>query len=350
MADNINSIELSVSCENRDYVSIGLEDTVYIDLNPLSNPEIDIDETNIGKDGKAATIAVGTVTTLQPNQNAYVENVGTSTAAIFNFGIPKGDSGSGENADFSNITGSPYDCDALATALNGKQDVIEDLSDIRSGAEAGATAVQPSSLATVATSGSYTDLINQPTIPTKTSDLNNDSGFITSSALSGYATETWVGQQGYITGITSSMVTTALGFTPYNSSNPSGYQANVIETVKVNGSALTPSSKAVDVTVPTENTVSGWGFTKNAGTVTSVNNVSPTNGNVSLTIPTVDQTYDSTSTNAQSGVAVASAVSGKQDVSNLVTSVSSSSTDNQYPSALCLYTLLGDVESLINAL
>lgn len=32
----------------------------------------------------------------------------------------------------------------------------------------------------------------------------------------------------------------------------SGAQANVIDTVKVNGSALTPSSKAVDVTVPTK--------------------------------------------------------------------------------------------------
>jgi len=41
---------------------------------------------------------------------------------------------------------------------------------------------------------------------------------------------------------------------------------------------------------------------------------------------------------------------GKQDVSDLVTSVSSSSTHKQYPSAKCLYDLLGDVETLINAL
>ena len=47
----------------------------------------------------------------------------------------------------------------------GKQDVISDLSTIRSGAAAGATAVQPSDLATVATSGSYNDLLNKPTIP-----------------------------------------------------------------------------------------------------------------------------------------------------------------------------------------
>lgn len=35
----------------------------------------------------------------------------------------------------------------------------------------------------------------------------------------------------------------------------SGYQANVIETVKVNNVALVPSSKAVNITVPTDNSV-----------------------------------------------------------------------------------------------
>ena len=55
--------------------------------------------------------------------------------------------------------------------------------------------------ATVATSGSYNDLSDKPTIPTKTSQLTNDSGFITSNALNGYATETWVGQQGYLTSV-----------------------------------------------------------------------------------------------------------------------------------------------------
>jgi hypothetical protein len=37
------------------------------------------------------------------------------------------------------------------------------------------------------------------------------------------ATESYVTSQGYLTGITSSQVTNALGYTPYNSSNPSGY-------------------------------------------------------------------------------------------------------------------------------
>lgn len=68
----------------------------------------------------------------------------------------------------------------VESALEGKQDVIDDLSAIRAGAEAGATAVQPGDLATVATSGSYNDLSNKP-------DL---SGFATKSEVtSGLATK-----------------------------------------------------------------------------------------------------------------------------------------------------------------
>lgn len=39
-----------------------------------------------------------------------------------------------------------------------------------------------------------------------------------------------------------------------------------------------------------------------------------------------------------------------QTTTNLVTSVSSSSTDSQYPSAKLFYDTCGDIESLINAL
>ena len=42
-------------------------------------------------------------------------------------------------------------------------------------------------------SGDYNDLTNKPTIPSTTSELTNDSGFLTSSSLNGYATETYVG-------------------------------------------------------------------------------------------------------------------------------------------------------------
>ena len=46
-----------------------------------------------GPEGTAATIAVGTTTTLSAGSNATVANAGSSSAAVFNFGIPKGPKG-----------------------------------------------------------------------------------------------------------------------------------------------------------------------------------------------------------------------------------------------------------------
>jgi len=46
-----------------------------------------------GAQGDAATIAVGTTTTLAPGSSATVANAGTTSAAVFNFGIPAGQTG-----------------------------------------------------------------------------------------------------------------------------------------------------------------------------------------------------------------------------------------------------------------
>ena len=48
-----------------------------------------------GPAGQAATIQVGTVTTGEPGTNASVTNSGTSSAAVFDFVIPRGQDGSG---------------------------------------------------------------------------------------------------------------------------------------------------------------------------------------------------------------------------------------------------------------
>lgn len=102
------------------------------------------------------------------------------------------------SAEWGNIGGTLSDQTDLQNALNTKQDIISDLTDIRNGAALGSTALQPNDNIT---------------------ELNNNAGFIT--------------------GITSSDVTTALGYTPYNSSNPSNYQtatqvANSIATETTN--------------------------------------------------------------------------------------------------------------------
>lgn len=40
-------------------------------------------------------------------------------------------------------------------------------------------------------------------------------------------------------------------------------------------------------------------------------------------------------------------ISGKEDTSNKVVSISAQSTDNQYPTAKCVYDLIGDIETLL---
>lgn len=65
-----------------------------------------------GPTGAAATIAVGTTTTTAPNTNATVTNVGTSGAAVFDFGIPRGagvNSGGSAGQVLTKASGTDYD-------------------------------------------------------------------------------------------------------------------------------------------------------------------------------------------------------------------------------------------------
>jgi hypothetical protein len=65
-----------------------------------------------GATGTAATIAVGTTTTTAPGTNATVTNTGTSAAAVFNFGIPKGAgviAGGTAGQYLSKASGTDYD-------------------------------------------------------------------------------------------------------------------------------------------------------------------------------------------------------------------------------------------------
>ena len=89
-----------------------------------------------------------------------------------------------------------YYTQKVKTELAGKQATISDLSDIRSGAAAGATAVQPGTLATVATSGDYDDLSNLPTIPDELADLTGDA---THRVVTDTQISTWNGKQDEIT-------------------------------------------------------------------------------------------------------------------------------------------------------
>lgn len=78
---------------------------------------------------------------------------------------------------------------------------------------------------------------------------------------------------------------------------PSNAQANVIETVKVNGAALTPSSKAVDISVPTKvsqlTNDAGYKTTDNNTTYGLGANASAANGNAKITLTGSDSSSKS---------------------------------------------------------
>ena len=76
---------------------------------------------------------------------------------------------------------------------------------------------------------------------------------------------------GYISGITSSDVIEALGFTPYSDANPDGYISGITSSDVTTALGYTP----YDSSNPA-------GYTDNVGTVTSVNNIEPVNGNVTI--------------------------------------------------------------------
>ena len=187
---------------------------------------------------------------------------------------------------------------------NGKQDAISDLATIRSNAEAGAAKVSNVQSDWNATSG-LAQILNKPTIPTvgegeltikvngttietfganQGDDDEIDISIPTESTVSGWGftknTGTYSKPSGGIPKTDlASAVQASLDKADSAYQYPSGGipKANLssgvkvslgkadtaIQSVKVNGTALTPdANNAVDVTVPTDSTVSGWGYIK----------------------------------------------------------------------------------------
>ena len=177
-----------------------------------------------GTPGQDATINGVNTLTIEEGQNITIEQVG-NVMKISSSG------GGGGSTNYNDLSNKPS---INNVTLQGNK-TLNDL-----GIQPSGNYVTPSDLSTVATTGNYSDLNGKPTIPTKTSDLNNDSGFITNSV-----------------------------------DNLTNY-------------------------------------------------------------------YTKSSTDTLLG--------NKEDKSNKVTSLSSSSTDTQYPSAKCVYDLVGDIQTLLDTL
>lgn len=208
-------------------------------------------------------------------------------------------------------------------------------------------------------SGSYNDLTNKPTIPSALSDLTDDT---THRLVSDTEKTTWNGKQNQLTAgtnisISNENIISATDTTYNNATTETAGLMSSSDKTKLNSIASgagvnvqanwneTDSSsdsyiqnKPAIPTVPTN--ISAFnndaGYTTNTGTITGIT----MNGTSKGTSGTVD--LGTVITEHQD-------ISGKENISNKVTSISSSSTDAQYPSAKCVYdNLITKQDSLIS--
>ena len=210
--------------------------------NETGTPYVDVTETGTGieysfdlafhnlKGDKGETGATG--------QDGYspTANV-TQSGGVTTISITDKNGTTTESIDLSNYATQTDLTNGLAT----KQDTISDLSTIRSNAANGQSAYT--------TIGGYGDIVTHNTSEFATSAQ----GDLADTSIQPNDNITLLNNNaGFISGIDSTDVITALGYTPYDSANPDNYTSNV-------------------------------------GTVTSVNNTQPdANGDVTLTIPTVN--------------------------------------------------------------
>lgn len=126
-----------------------------------------------GDTGNTGTIAVGTTSTLPSGSSATVENVGSATAAVFNFGIPTGPQGPQGNPTTvngktgNNVTLYGSDIDMSSTDNTKVNAAIGDLTTLTTTAQSSAVA------AINELDGDIGDLEDAQTVTTLEVDLNN---------------------------------------------------------------------------------------------------------------------------------------------------------------------------------
>lgn len=102
-----------------------------------------------GVDGQAATVTVGSTTTTSPGTNANVTNSGTSSAAVLNFSIPRGNQGEAATVSVGTTTTGAAGSNASVTNSGTTSDAILDFT-IPQGIAGNAATITVGSVQTVA--------------------------------------------------------------------------------------------------------------------------------------------------------------------------------------------------------
>lgn len=230
-----------------------------------------------------------------------------------------------------------------------KQDVISDLATIRSGAAAGATAVQPAALSGYqplidnANKLDYSLLDNTPTIPA--AQVNSD----------------WNANSGVAQILNKPTIPAAQVQSDWN-------EADNTKADYIKNKPTIPAAQVQSDWNEADNTKAD--YIKNKPTIPSVvDSLSSASTTAALSANqgkvlndgkqdkidatnklSADLVDDASTTNKFVTSSEKTTWSAKESTSNKVTSLSSSSTDTQYPSAKCVYDLIGDVETLLSSI
>lgn len=119
-----------------------------------------------GDTGATPNLQIGTVTTGEPGTNASASIRGTAEDPILDLQIPRGNTGTVEGLE---------DVIGESAVVYTQSQALTDAQKQQARANIGA--------GTSSFSGNYNSLTNKPTIPSKTSDLTNDSGYLTSAPV-----------------------------------------------------------------------------------------------------------------------------------------------------------------------
>lgn len=166
-------------------------DKKYLDLEGLSHLSdyLQTDDVTIERAANGS-LKLSTGQTVWYGHKQTWQNLPDTEKAKYGIVIFDDDTSGGSvtiDSELSTTSENPVQNKVITIALNGKantSDIPTKTSDLTNDSDF----VESTDLATVATSGSYNDLSNKPTIPTKTSDLTNDSNFVVSTDLATVAT------------------------------------------------------------------------------------------------------------------------------------------------------------------